>query len=133
MRGGADMLERPAAELVGRGAEVRTLYGHDLSVRIHLHYEEGLHAARVVGQLVRQAILDAGALGARTAQLTLDVSSPVSGCVLGELKDMLGPSIEQIRVRRAGGTLLADVRLMDDLVVQPRGTGTAATRVGAGA
>ena len=132
MRGGAEMLERPVAELVGRGAEVHTRYGQDLSARIEVRYEEGLHAARVVAQLVRQAVLDASAVGARTVQLTLDVCSPVSGCVLGELHDMLGRGVADIRVRRAGGTLLTDVRL----VGRPSGLvarAPTATLVGAGA
>ena len=99
------------SDLWCRGAHVETQLDQRHCARVDVRTEDGVHAARAGARLVRRAVLDAAERGARTAVLTLDVSSPSTGFVLDELRGALGRGIADVRVRRAGGTLLADVRL----------------------
>ncbi|WP_456788238.1 hypothetical protein [Cellulomonas sp. P5_C5] len=108
MDDGADL----CPELVAaRGASVATRYDHRLCAHIDVRTEEGLHAAHAGAGLVRQAVVDASARGLRSAELTLDVASPVSGAVLTQLRDLVGNDVVGLQVRRAGGTVLVEVEL----------------------
>lgn len=100
------------SELTGRGACVVTRYDDQLCARVRVHVQDGLHAANSGARLVRQAVLDAVAEGARSVEMTLDVGSPVSGAVLEQLRDLAGNGVADLQARRAGSTVLVHARLV---------------------
>ena len=107
-----DITDR-CSELTCRGACVVTRYDDQLCARVRVRTQEGLHAANSGARLVRQAVLDAAAQGARSVEMTLDVGSPVSGAVLEQLRDLAGHGVADLHARRAGGTVLVHARLVE--------------------
>ncbi|KQR16248.1 hypothetical protein ASF78_02215 [Cellulomonas sp. Leaf334] len=97
--------------MTSRGASVATRYDQRLCAHLDVRTEYGLRAARAGAGLVREAIVAARAQGLRTAELTLDVASPVTGAVLELLRDLVHDDVADLRVRRAGGTVLVEVEL----------------------
>jgi hypothetical protein len=92
---------------------VDTVYdGPGLAV-LEVRTDAGMRAARSGAGLVREAVLTAAARGTRTVWATLDVSTPVCGIALGELHDLAGHGLGDLRVRRVGGSILVDFQLAD--------------------
>lgn len=105
----------------GASAELRL--DQTRRVQITVHSESGLPAARATAGLVRQAVLDASTHGVETIQISLDVSTPACGIVLGELQRLAAEGLAPPRMRRAGGTVLVDISLTP-LGVDRRGVAT---------
>jgi len=105
------------------GATAELLTEHTRRVQITVHSENGLPAARATAGLVRQAVLDASTHGVETVQLSLDVSTPACGIVLGELQQLAAEGFAPPRLRRAGGTVLVDITL-NPVGVDGRGVAT---------
>ena len=77
--------------------------------RLELRTGNGSASARSAGLLVRQAVRDGARKGVRSVALTLDVSSPACGAVLGQRRDLAQEGVGTFQWRAAGGTVLVDV------------------------
>jgi hypothetical protein len=96
-------------------ATVRTSYDDPQRAALEVRAEEGMPAARAGARLVRDAVLDAAARGTRTVWATLDVSTPVCGAALEELRELADHGFGDLRVRRVGGSVLVDFQLSASL------------------
>lgn len=99
-----------SSELHAGGATVK-MRCDGPACRLEVHSGDGMAASRSAGLLVRQAVLDGACMGTRSVATTLDVSSPVCGAVLAQLRDLAREGVCTLRLRPAGGTVLVDVDL----------------------
>ena len=100
-----------STELHAGDATVTVRCDDGSACRLELRTGDGSASARSAGLLVRQAVRDGARRGVRSVALTLDVSSPACGAVLGQLRDLAREGVGSLQWRAAGGTVLVDVDL----------------------
>ena len=101
----------PTSRLERPGTSVAMSYDGALSARIVVHTDDELDAARPAAALVCDMLRDAQAQGITTVRITLDPSSPMCAEVLGRVRGLVLHGVADLDVRRAGGTMMAEIRL----------------------